>query len=150
MPEQLIHRKVLLPQVTGVLVVALRHRRGRCCGDVGGGRGALLKQESSSSVIPELVRLERQRRKSSVRVRAALFSTSSRPVEAEGALHIHMLFVFGAGYGRGALGCFGFLTLCCIFFFFFLTLSLSSFWTSRGHGCRPFSLPVLAFNFHRA
>ena len=33
------------------------------------------------------------------------------------------------------------------FFFFFCTLSLSSFWTSRGHRCRPFSSPVLAFNF---
>ena len=31
--------------------------------------------------------------------------------------------------------------------FFFLTLLLSSFWTSRGHRCRPFSPPVLAFNF---
>ena len=30
------------------------------------------------------------------------------------------------------------------------TLSLSSFWTSRGHRCRPFSSPVLAFNFYRA
>ena len=36
------------------------------------------------------------------------------------------------------------------FFFFFCTLSLSSFWTSRGHRCRPFSPPVLAFNFYRA
>ena len=36
------------------------------------------------------------------------------------------------------------------FFFFLLTFLLSSFWTSRGHGCRPFSAPVLAFNFaHR-
>ena len=33
------------------------------------------------------------------------------------------------------------------FFFFFSTLSLSSFWTSRGHMCHPFSSPVLAFNF---
>ena len=31
--------------------------------------------------------------------------------------------------------------------FFFLTLLLSSFWTSRGHRCRPFFPPVLAFNF---
>ena len=36
------------------------------------------------------------------------------------------------------------------FFFFFSTLSLSSFWTSRGHRCHPFSSPVLAFNFYRA
>ena len=36
------------------------------------------------------------------------------------------------------------------FFFFFRTLSLSSFWTSRGHRCRPFFPPVLAFNFYRA
>ena len=36
------------------------------------------------------------------------------------------------------------------FFFFFRTHLLSSFWTSRGHGCRPFSPPVLAFNFYRA
>ena len=35
-------------------------------------------------------------------------------------------------------------------FFFPLTLLLSSFWTSRGHRCRPFSQPVLAFNFYRA
>ena len=37
-----------------------------------------------------------------------------------------------------------------VVFFFFLTLLLSSFWTSRGHRCRPFSPPVLAFNFYRA
>ena len=30
------------------------------------------------------------------------------------------------------------------------TLLLSSFWTSRGHRCRPFSPPVLAFKFYRA
>ena len=36
------------------------------------------------------------------------------------------------------------------FFFFFVTLLLSSFWTSCGHRCRPFSPPVLAFNFYRA
>ena len=29
------------------------------------------------------------------------------------------------------------------------TLLVSSFWTSRGHRCRPFSAPVLAFNFYR-
>ena len=34
--------------------------------------------------------------------------------------------------------------------FFFRTTLLSSFWTSRGHRCRPFSLPALAFNFYRA
>ena len=39
---------------------------------------------------------------------------------------------------------------CCVFLFFFLTLLLSSFWTSRGHRCRPFFPPVLAFNFYRA
>ena len=33
------------------------------------------------------------------------------------------------------------------FFFSFCTFSLSSFWTSRGHRCLPFSSPVLAFNF---
>ena len=33
---------------------------------------------------------------------------------------------------------------------YFFTLLLSSFWTSRGHRCRPFSPPVLAFNFYRA
>ena len=32
----------------------------------------------------------------------------------------------------------------------FLTLLISSFWTSRGHRRRPFSSPVLAFNFYRA
>ena len=39
-----------------------------------------------------------------------------------------------------------------LFFIFllFCTLLLSSFWTSRGHRCRPFSPPVLAFNFYRA
>ena len=31
-----------------------------------------------------------------------------------------------------------------LLFFFFLTLLLSSFWTSRGHRCRPFSPPVLS------
>ena len=37
-------------------------------------------------------------------------------------------------------------------FFFFVSpaLFLSSFWTSRGHRCRPFSPPVLAFKFYRA
>ena len=34
--------------------------------------------------------------------------------------------------------------------FFFRTLVLSSFWTSRGHRCRPFSPQVLAFNFYSA
>ena len=34
--------------------------------------------------------------------------------------------------------------------FLFFTLLLSSLWTSRGHRCRSFSPPVLAFNFHRA
>ena len=34
--------------------------------------------------------------------------------------------------------------------FFNLTLQVSSFWTSRGRRCRPFSPPVLAFNFYRA
>ena len=33
-------------------------------------------------------------------------------------------------------------------FFSCCTLVLSSFWTSRGHRCRPFSPPVLAFNFN--
>ena len=33
---------------------------------------------------------------------------------------------------------------------FFCTLSLSSFWTSRGHRRHPFSSPILAFSFYRA
>ena len=33
---------------------------------------------------------------------------------------------------------------------FFFTLLLSSFWTSRGHRCRSFFPPVLAFFFYRA
>ena len=33
------------------------------------------------------------------------------------------------------------LLLAVFFFFFFLTLLLSSFWTSRGHRCRPFLPP---------
>ena len=37
-----------------------------------------------------------------------------------------------------------------VFLFFFHTHILSSFRTSRGHRCRPFSPPVLAFNFYRA
>ena len=44
-----------------------------------------------------------------------------------------------------------FLSSCVLFFFrvcvFVFTLVLFSFWTSRGHRCRPFSPPVLAFNF---
>ena len=32
-------------------------------------------------------------------------------------------------------------------YIFCRTLLLSSFWTSRGHRCRPFFPPVLAFNF---
>ena len=32
-------------------------------------------------------------------------------------------------------------------YFFFRTLLLSSFWTSCGHRCRPFSPLVVAFNF---
>ena len=36
------------------------------------------------------------------------------------------------------------------YFFPCLTLLLSSFWPSRGHRCRPFFPPVLAFNFYRA
>ena len=35
-------------------------------------------------------------------------------------------------------------------FFFFSHTSTFQFWTSRGHRCRPFSPPVLAFNFYRA
>ena len=35
-------------------------------------------------------------------------------------------------------------------YIYFLTLLLSSFWTSRGHRCRPFCPPVLAFSFYRA
>ena len=37
-----------------------------------------------------------------------------------------------------------------LFYFIFHTHLLSSSWTSRGHRCRPFFPPVLAFNFHRA
>ena len=33
---------------------------------------------------------------------------------------------------------------------FFFTLLLSSYWTSSGHRCHPFSPPVLVFNFYRA
>ena len=36
-----------------------------------------------------------------------------------------------------------------IFCFLFRTLLLSSSWTSRGHRCRPFSPPILAFIFYR-
>ena len=36
------------------------------------------------------------------------------------------------------------------FFFLFQTLLLSSFWTSRGHRCRPLSPLALAFGFYRA
>ena len=36
--------------------------------------------------------------------------------------------------------------LLCVPFFCSHLLVLSSFWTSRGHRCRPFSPPVLAFN----
>ena len=35
------------------------------------------------------------------------------------------------------------------FFFLFLTLLHSNFSTRRGHRCRPFSPPVLAFDFYR-
>ena len=41
-------------------------------------------------------------------------------------------------------------TYFILILFFFSTLSLSSFWTSRGHRCHPFSSPILAFNFYRA
>ena len=34
--------------------------------------------------------------------------------------------------------------------YFFHTHLLSSFWTGRRHRCRPFSVPGLAFYFHRA
>ena len=34
--------------------------------------------------------------------------------------------------------------------FFLFTLVLCSFWTSRGHRCRPFFPPVLVLNFYRA
>ena len=44
-----------------------------------------------------------------------------------------------------SMKCFGW--ACMDFFFFFRILLLSSFWTSRGHRCRSFSSPVLAFNF---
>ena len=33
--------------------------------------------------------------------------------------------------------------------YIYCTLLTSNFWTSRGHRCRPFSPPVLAFNFYR-
>ena len=33
--------------------------------------------------------------------------------------------------------------------FFFTPSTFSSFWTRRGHRFRPFSTPVLAFNFYR-
>ena len=44
----------------------------------------------------------------------------------------------------------GLLSNHIFFSFLFRTLLLSSFWTSRGHRCRPFFPPVLAFNFYRA
>ena len=37
-----------------------------------------------------------------------------------------------------------------LYTYFFFTLLLPSFWTSRGHRCRPFFPPILAFNFYRA
>ena len=37
-----------------------------------------------------------------------------------------------------------------LYYYYFFTLLLASFWTSRGHRCRLFSPPVLAFNFYRA
>ena len=36
------------------------------------------------------------------------------------------------------------------FFFSSQTCTFFSFWTSRGHRCRPFSPPALAFNSYRA
>ena len=43
------------------------------------------------------------------------------------------------------------LLLIFIFIFFSHTSTFQLlFWTSRGHRCRPFSPPVLAFNFYRA
>ena len=36
------------------------------------------------------------------------------------------------------------------FFFFFAPFYFPAFWTSRGHRCRPFFPPVVAFNFFRA
>ena len=41
-------------------------------------------------------------------------------------------------------------SFCFFSFVFFHTHLLSSFWTSRGHRCRPFSPPVVAFTFYRA
>ena len=44
----------------------------------------------------------------------------------------------------------GFACYCCsagYFFFSLLTLLLSSFWTSRGHRCRPFSPPGFCLQF---
>ena len=40
--------------------------------------------------------------------------------------------------------------MVAFFFIFCHTHLLSSFWTSRGHRCRLFSSPVLAFNLYRA
>ena len=37
-----------------------------------------------------------------------------------------------------------------LFFLFSITLLLSSFWTSRGNRCRPFSPPLLVFEPYRA
>ena len=37
-----------------------------------------------------------------------------------------------------------------MFLSFFVSLLLSSFWTSSGLRCGPFSPPVRAFNFYRA
>ena len=45
---------------------------------------------------------------------------------------------------------FGCLLFVFVFFSHTRTLLLSSFWTSRGHRCRPLSPSVLAFDFYRA
>ena len=53
--------------------------------------------------------------------------------------------------GTAAINVLGYNTAVHHFYFHFLHTQLfSSFLTSRGHKCRPFSPPVLAFNFHRA
>ena len=59
----------------------------------------------------------------------------------------------GLPYGRLSPGTWASrerMALLLYIYILFFTRRLSSFRTSRGHRCRPFSPPVLAFNFYRA
>ena len=64
------------------------------------------------------------------------------------------LLQFGVYATRYRYYCDNFFLRCSptseFFCLFYLTLLHSSFWTSRGHRCRPFFPLVLAFNFYRA